>query len=202
MCFIAVLFFFLRSLPPWLPVIPVSKRKCDVGETKWMSFRVQETWIQIQDFPLASYETFLGIYLSSLIKWISSDSTCRIVVSLWDDEHEMLDVGGGRACEHAYVLSCVWLFETPWDVARQAPLSMGFPRQEYWSGLPFPSPGDLLHRYSTLFLAGSKSVVLRRFAAATAAKSLQSCPTLCDPIDGSPLGSSVPGILQARITQL
>ena len=32
---------------------------------------------------------------------------------------------------------------TPWTVARQAPLSMGFPRQEYWSGLPFPSPGDL-----------------------------------------------------------
>ena len=35
-------------------------------------------------------------------------------------------------------------------------------------------------------------------AAAAAAKSLQSCPTLCDPIDGSPAGSSVPGILQAR----
>ena len=34
-------------------------------------------------------------------------------------------------------------FETPWTVALQAPLSMGFPRQEYWSGLPFPSPGDL-----------------------------------------------------------
>ena len=32
---------------------------------------------------------------------------------------------------------------TPWTVARQAPLSMGFPRQEYWSGLPFPPPGDL-----------------------------------------------------------
>ena len=31
----------------------------------------------------------------------------------------------------------------PWTVARQAPLSMGFQRQEYWSGLPFPSPGDL-----------------------------------------------------------
>ena len=31
---------------------------------------------------------------------------------------------------------------TPWIVAHQAPLSMGFPRQEYWSGLPFPSPGD------------------------------------------------------------
>ena len=37
--------------------------------------------------------------------------------------------------------------------------------------------------------------------AATAAKSLQSCPTLCDPRDGSPLGSSVPGILQARILE-
>ena len=32
---------------------------------------------------------------------------------------------------------------TPWTVARQAPLSIGFPKQEYWSGLPFPSPGDL-----------------------------------------------------------
>ena len=40
-------------------------------------------------------------------------------------------------------LSCVWLFATPRTVARQVPLSMGFSRQEYWSGLPFPSPGDL-----------------------------------------------------------
>ena len=35
------------------------------------------------------------------------------------------------------------LFVTPWTIAVQAPLSMGFSRQEYWSGLPFPSPGDL-----------------------------------------------------------
>ena len=35
------------------------------------------------------------------------------------------------------------LFATPWTVAHQAPPSMGFSRQEYWSGLPFPSPGDL-----------------------------------------------------------
>ena len=40
-------------------------------------------------------------------------------------------------------LSRVRLFATPWTVALQAPLSMGFFRQEYWSGLPFPSPGDL-----------------------------------------------------------
>ena len=40
-------------------------------------------------------------------------------------------------------LSHVWLFGTPWIVAHQAPLSMGFLGQEYWSALPFPSPGDL-----------------------------------------------------------
>ena len=39
--------------------------------------------------------------------------------------------------------SHIQLFATPWAAAHQAPLSMGFPRQEHWSGLPFPSPGDL-----------------------------------------------------------
>ena len=43
------------------------------------------------------------------------------------------------------LLSHVWLFATLWTVARQAPLSMGFSRQESRSGLPFPSPGDLLN---------------------------------------------------------
>ena len=42
-----------------------------------------------------------------------------------------------------WLLRHVWLFVTPWTVAHQAPLSFGLPRQEYWSGLPFPSPGDL-----------------------------------------------------------
>ena len=41
------------------------------------------------------------------------------------------------------LLSCVRLFATPWTVAHQASQSMEFSRQEYWSGLPFPSPGDL-----------------------------------------------------------
>ena len=40
-------------------------------------------------------------------------------------------------------LSCVQLFASPWTVACQAPPSMGFSRQEYWSRLPFPFPGDL-----------------------------------------------------------
>ena len=42
-------------------------------------------------------------------------------------------------------LSCVWLFVTPWTVAYQAPPSIGFSGQEYWSGLPFPSPFFLVH---------------------------------------------------------
>ena len=44
---------------------------------------------------------------------------------------------------HTQLLSHVQLFETPWTVARQASLFIGFPRQEYWNGLPFPSPGVL-----------------------------------------------------------
>ena len=44
---------------------------------------------------------------------------------------------------HACVLSQVQLFAAPWTVARQAPLSMGFLRQKYWRGLPFPSSGGL-----------------------------------------------------------
>ena len=61
--------------------------------------------------------------------------------------------------------------------AFKALLSMGFYRQEYWSGVPLAS---------------------RLNPAAAATKSRQPCPTLCDPIDGSPPGSPVPGILQAR----
>ena len=44
-------------------------------------------------------------------------------------------------------LSWVWLFTTPWTAAYQAPPPMGFSRQEYWSGLPLPSPNSYLHLY-------------------------------------------------------
>ena len=71
-------------------------------------------------------------------------------------------------------LSRVQLFATPWTVAYQAPLSMGFSRQEYWSGLPFPSP-------------------------TCESEVTQSCPTPSDPVDCSLPGSSVDGIFQARV---
>ena len=61
---------------------------------------------------------------------------CRSLHFLWD---------GLNLCTHAQLLCYVWLFAMLWTVARQGPLSMGFPRQEYWTGLPFPPPGDLLN---------------------------------------------------------
>ena len=57
-----------------------------------------------------------------------------------------MDMKSQSESEVAYFIkwSRVRLFATLWAVAHQAPLSMGFSRQEYWSGLPFSSPGDLL----------------------------------------------------------
>ena len=85
-------------------------------------------------------------------------------------------------------------FATPWTVARQAPLSMEFSRQEYWNGLPFPSSintsGTIqLHYFLEQLFHLSESEVA------------QSCLTLCDPIDGSLRSSSVHGIFQARILE-
>ena len=58
----------------------------------------------------------------------------------WRATTEWLTLG---KCMNACMLSLVRLFATLWAVAHQAPLSMGFPRQEYWNGLPFSSPGDI-----------------------------------------------------------
>ena len=115
---------------------------------------------------------------------------------------------GLNACALIH-FSRVRLFVTLWSVACQAPLSMDFSRQESWSGLPIPSPGDLpipgikpISPASPALWVDSwptepcgKPIGLN---AAAAAKSLQSCPILCDPVDGSPPGSPVSGILQAR----
>ena len=77
-------------------------------------------------------------------------------------------------------ISRVQLCATPQTAAQQAPLSLGFSRQEYWSGLPFPSP---------IMKVKSESEVS------------QSCSTLSDPMDCSLPGSSIHGIFQARILE-
>ena len=117
--------------------------------------------------------------------------------------------------------SCLTLCDSMDFIPPQAPLSMGFSRQDYWGGLPCPPPGDLPNpgirprdqshvsgiagRLFTTELLGKHLPYEPALppldmypAAAAAAKSLQSCPTLCDLIDRSPPGSAVPGILQAR----
>ena len=75
--------------------------------------------------------------------------------------------------------SCVWLCATTETAAHQAPLSLGFSRQEHWSGLPFPSPMHESEKW----------------------KWSRSTPTLSDPMDFSLPGSSVHGIFQARVLE-
>ena len=61
----------------------------------------------------------------------------------WVEGRMATVVGGKGESEKVKSLSHVQLFAMPWTVACQTPLSVGFSRQEYWSGLPFSSPGDL-----------------------------------------------------------
>ena len=98
----------------------------------------------------------------------------------------------------------------PWTVAHQAPLSMGFLRQEYWSGLPFPSPGNLpdpgieLVR-SDLSLSWPPVLLfmpMESFCFTVLCLVAQSRPTLCDPIDCSPPGSSVHGNSPGKNTKV
>ena len=112
------------------------------------------------------------------------------------------------------MLSCfshVQLFETLWTVTHQTPLTIEFSRQEYWNGLPCPPPGDVpstgikLESLNSLALTGvfftTSTTWKTQCENAAAAKSLQSCPTLCNPMNCSLPGSSVHGILQARILE-
>ena len=69
------------------------------------------------------------------LKSIGFSINCKVAIGLWGEQM--------HACVHAESLSRVWLFATPWTVTHQAPLSREFSRQEYWSGLPCPPPGDL-----------------------------------------------------------
>ena len=64
---------------------------------------------------------------------LNSVITCKMVQNL-------LEAVSSSVASVTQLLSCIQLFETPCIVARQAPLSMEFPRQEYWSGLLFPTP--------------------------------------------------------------
>ena len=105
----------------------------------------------------------------------------------------------------------VRLFGTLWTVACQAPLSMGFSRQEYWSGLPCPPPGDLPNPWikptslkspalaDGFFTTGATWEAQRRSCCSVA----QSCLTLCNPMDCStprfPVFHHLPERAQTRV---
>ena len=75
----------------------------------------------------------------------------------------------------------------PKTAAHQAPLSLGFSRQEHWSGLPFPSPMQESEKW--------------KWSCSVVSDSLRTPLTLCDPMDCSLPGSSVHGIFQARVLE-
>ena len=79
------------------------------------------------------------LHVLYLLFFFIEDSFCKC--SFWRKKNHFIQWVEWLSL--ACVLCHVWLFVTPWTIAHQAPLSMRFPRQEYWNGLPFPSPGDL-----------------------------------------------------------
>ena len=107
-------------------------------------------------------------------------------------------------CVCVCVLSHVQLFATPWMVAHYTPLSMGFPRQEYWSRLPFPTPEDLPKPRIEPTSLASPALAGRFFITSATWEAhaicccsvAQLCPTLCDLMD-----HTVHGVLQTRILE-
>ena len=92
-------------------------------------------FLPLEIIRCSSYEVAISTFL--LILAICNFSG---YVNPWFWESEVC------VCVCVYMLSrfsCVWLFVTPWTVARQSPVSMGFSRQEYWCVLPLPPPGNL-----------------------------------------------------------
>ena len=85
---------------------------------------------------LMVYEKRMNGWLDLVWSGWGGISQIKEIKALWQ--------GGYRGSLHKCLLSCVGLFVSPWAVALQASLSVEFFRQEYWSGLPFPPPGDLL----------------------------------------------------------
>ena len=102
-------------------------------------------------------------------------------------------------------LSRVQLFSTPWTAAYQAPPSMGFSRQEYWSGVPLPSPQLLSTQHNSAsplqkLHSWNLSISPTQFSSVA-----QSCPTLCDPMDccrpGFPVHHQLLELAQTHVHQ-
>ena len=117
-------------------------------------------------------------------------------------------------CVFVLTLSRVQLFATLWTIARQAPLSMGFSRQEYWSELPCLPPGDLLNleikpaslmspALADSIFTTSVTWEAQLMCSAQFSSVAQLCPTLCDPMNhstpGLPIHYQLPGSTQTHV---
>ena len=195
------------------PGLPVHHQLLEFTQTHvhWASDAIQPS------HPLSSPSppAFNLSQHQSLFQWVSSSHQVAKglefqhgwLISLETDPHQNVISLGQRSClpcsrflprpsELLLLLlsrvNHVQLRTTPWTAAHQVPPSLGFSRQEHWSGLPFllqPSE-QVLHKYLSL---------LNGWIDGCAYVPAQSCLTLCDPSDCNLQGSSVHGILQARI---
>ena len=93
--------------------------------------------------------------------------------------HDWSDLAAAAVCVCTHTLSHVQLFVISWTVAHRAPLSLGFSRQEYWSGLPFPSPRDLpdpgIEPLSLVSFRFFTTVPLRKFSTVFRGRSTLIC---------------------------
>ena len=93
--------------------------------------------------PLRNYPASMGKWTPTNQKQLEKDQGRELTLPTVKTYHKVTVIKTVQFCHLLLCSGRVWLFATPWTVAHQAPLSMGFSRQEYWSGLLFPSPGDL-----------------------------------------------------------
>ena len=120
--------------PIWCGKIPWRKEKCE-----WRAGRV----LKAAELSYSLSLSFYTIRIASGVLWQ------EFLLRLWgQSKWESGGTGYAFARQPCAVLSHfsrVWLFCDPMDCSPQAPLSMGISRKNYWSGLPFPPPGDLPH---------------------------------------------------------
>ena len=117
-------------------VIPCRSLKTSTKEPYLLTWKIGYDRLWVKKQQKASFRMILRV------------NHCFKIKNCMYKKYILLGPGKGVEC----MLSHVHLFVTPRTVAHQTPLSMGFPRQEYWSGLPLPDPGDLPFRASNLSL--------------------------------------------------
>ena len=130
-------FFYWRPLDWWsetLPLISPSSKVWQVRSIPFVSFLSFQLWLPVL-LPHNRFEESRGKTIPREWKY-----SCCCSADVIPHSACLLSVVVVKVVKS---LSRVRLFETPWTAAYQAPQSMEFSRQEYWSGLPFPSPGDL-----------------------------------------------------------